>query len=182
MNNLRSNDLDVIVNVQYGIGFELVEGRVEIEIKFLNETQKSRTVSANQNRIDFNEGFVWNVDRALLKDHRSANGFVKIECFTAPTVVFGNICQRQRIGRAVIKLKEFQVIGRDWDQCVAERSYDLRGCRGRYQLLVILVIQGHVENLECSRKISKNPMFNNDKNNSFKVVNQPLRFDKTGDY
>lgn len=172
MNNLGSNSLDVIVNIQYGIGFELVEGQVEIEIKLLNKTQKSRTVSANHNRINFNEGFIWNVDRALLKNYRSANGFVKIECFKAPTIVYGNICQRQRIGLTVIKLKEFQVIGRDWDQCIAERSYELRGNRGHYKVIVILVIKGDIEN----------PSFRNNKNNNFQIVNQPLQFDKTGDY
>lgn len=141
MNKLLANNLNVIVNIQYGIGFELIEGKIEIEITIFNKTQKSRSVLANRNRINFYEEFIWKIDRPTLKYCRTTNEIVKIECFTTPDICYGNIYRRQRIGHLVVKLKEFQVIGRDFNQCISTRSYKLQGSNNYYALRIVLIIQ-----------------------------------------
>jgi len=155
MHKLQSNNLNVIVNIQYGIGFDLVEGEIEIETTIFNKTQISRIVPASRNRVNFYEEFIWKVDKTTLKYYRSSNEMLKIECFTTPSIIFGNIYRRQRIGHIIIKLKEFQIIGHDWDQSISVRSYRLQGSSNNYELRIVLIIQEDLENLENSRTYKK---------------------------
>lgn len=173
MNKLQSNNLNVIVNIQYGIGFELVEGNVEIEITIFNKTQRSQIVLAGRNRISFNEEFIWGIDKTKLKYYRSTNELVKIECFTTPAIVYGNICRRQRLGLMVIKLKEFQIIGRDWIQIISPRSYKFQGSSSYYELRMILIIQEDLENLGKSKNIKKK-LGTNDKDTDFSFQSETL--------
>lgn len=181
MNKLQSNNLNVIVNIQYGIGFELVEGAIEIETTIFNKTQLSQIVPACRNRVNFYKEFIWNVDKAILKYYRSTNEFLKIECFTTPAIVYGNICRRQRIGLLLIRLKEFQIIGRDWDQTISFRGYKLQGSSNYYELRILLIIQEDLDNFKRSRCIEKKQRFNNNKYN-FENRNPLLKLDKQGDY
>ncbi|KAF0767565.1 kinetochore protein SLK19-like isoform X2 [Aphis craccivora] len=169
MNKLQSDDLNAIVNIQYGIGFELIEGQIEIEITVFNETKKSKTMPACRNRINFYEEFMWKIDKATLKYGRSTNAIVKIECFrTTEKICFGNIYKRQRIGHVIIKLKEFQIIGRNWDQSISIRGYKLLGTNRYIELVIVLIIQE--DNLEFENFIDfkKGPKFNNKEINTTK--------------
>lgn len=165
MNRLQSNDLSVIVNIQYGIGFEFIDGKVEIETTIFNKTQKSRAVPAGRNRINFYEEFIWETDRVTLKHSRTTNEVVKFECFTTPEMCFGNINRRQRIGHIIIKLKEFQVLGRDWDQCVSIRGYKLQGSHSSYELRIVLIIQDGLDMKNPNKEHKKNTKFNGKQNN-----------------
>lgn len=180
MNRLQSNDLNVIVNIQYGIGFEFIDGKIEIETTIFNETQKSRAVSAGRNRINFYEEFIWEIDRITLKYRRTTNELVKFECFTTPEMCFGNINRRQRIGHIIIKLKEFQVIGRDWDQCVSVRGYKLQGSHSSYELRVVLIIQEDNIDFKNSKEYKKNTRFNGKPNNFINEKHQPLEVNREG--
>ncbi|VVC26773.1 Hypothetical protein CINCED_3A017685 [Cinara cedri] len=143
MYRLLANDLNVLVKIQYGIGFEFIIGNVEVETTIFNITKKSKVVSANKNRINFNEEFIWKIDRNTLKYYLTTNEVIKIECFTTPDICFGNIFRRQRIGHTIIRLKECQIIGRDWNQSISIRPYKLQGSSKYYQLQIILIIQEH---------------------------------------
>lgn len=178
MNKLQSNDLSVIVNIQYAVGFELIEGKVEIETTILNKTQKTRPIAANRNRLNFDEEFIWKVDKNRLKYCRTANEMVKIECFTTLDICYGNVYRRQRIGHVIIKLKEFQIVGRDWDQRISVRGFKLQGTNTFYELRVILVIQDDME-LEYCRKIKKD-MEIDKKKSKFIYGKQSLEPDKQG--
>lgn len=73
MNKFQSNDLNVIVNIQYGIGFELIKGKIGIETKFFNRAHRSKIVPANKNRINLNEEFLWRIDKNTLKYCQTTN-------------------------------------------------------------------------------------------------------------
>ncbi|XP_025198342.1 uncharacterized protein LOC112596775 [Melanaphis sacchari] len=168
MNKLQSDDLYTIVNIQYGIGFELIEGQIEIEITVFNETKKSKTMSACRNRINFYEEFIWKIDKTTLKYSRSTNAIVKVECFRTPEkICFGNIYRRQRIGHVIIKLKEFQIIGRNWDQSISVRGYKLLGTSRYIELVIVLIIQEDIE-FENHTDFKKCSKFNNKEINSKK--------------
>lgn len=143
MYRLLANDLNVLVNIKYGIGFEFIVGNVQIVTTIFNVSKKSKIVSGNKNRINFNEEFIWEIDRKTLKHYLTTNEIIKIECFTTPNNFNGSIYRRQRIGHAIIRLKECQIIGRDWDQSVSTRSYKLQGSSKYYVLRIILIIQEH---------------------------------------
>lgn len=168
MNNLQSNDLNIIVNIQYGIGFQLVEGKVEIEITFFNRVHRSKIVSASRNRINFYEEFLWKIDKNTLKYCKTTNEMVKLECFKIPYICYENtIYRRQRIGHTMIKLNEFQFIGRDWDQNgISPRSYKLFGSSNNYEFLIILTIQDRIDS-DNSRNIKKRLGY--DLNYEFKI-------------
>lgn len=146
MNKLHSNDINVIVTIQYGIGFGLTEGKIGVETTFLNRIHKSKTVPASRNRINFYEEFIWTIDKNTFKHWREKNEVVKIECFKIPDICNGNRNWRQRIGLVTIKLNEFKIIRRDWDQSLSARSYKLCGTSRNYLFRIILVIlDGHKE-------------------------------------
>lgn len=176
MNKLQSDDLSAIVNIQYGIGFDLIEGQIEIETTVFNETKKSKCVPAFRNRINFYEEFMWKIDKTTLKYSRSTNAIVKIECFRTPhKILFGNVHRRQRIGHVIIKLKEFQIIGRSWDQNVSFRSYKLLGSSKYIELIIVLIIQEDIE-FENSNNFKKYSRFNT---RSY-TTKQPLKLNKHG--
>lgn len=179
MNKLQSINLNVIVNIQYGIGFELVEGNIEVEVTIFNKTQRSQIVPASRNRISFNEEFIWGTDKAKLKYYRSINELVKIECFTTPAFVYGNICRRQRLGLMIIKLKEFQIIGHDWIQTISPRSYKFLGSSSYYELRMILIIQEDLESLGNLKTIKKK-IGTNDKESNFSFQNETSERCKQG--
>lgn len=168
MNNLQSNDLNIIVNIQYGLGFQLVDGKIEIETTFFNRVHRSKIVSASRNRINFFEEFLWKIDKNTLKYCKTTNEMVKLECFKTPDICHENtMYRRQRIGHTMIKLNEFQIIGRDWDQNgVSPRSYKLFGSSSNYEFLIILTIQNGID-LDCSRSIKKKLGY--DLNSEFKI-------------
>ncbi|XP_022160572.1 uncharacterized protein LOC111026749 [Myzus persicae] len=175
MNKLQSDDLNAIVNIQYGIGFELIEGQIEIEITVFNETKKSKSLSACRNRINFYEELIWKIDKTTLKYSRSTNAIVKVECFrTTEKVFYGNVYRRQRIGHVIIKLKEFQIIGRNWDQDVSIRSYKLLGTSRYIELVIVLIIQEDLE-FEDSKDVKKSSKFNNKEIN---ITKQPIELNK----
>lgn len=179
MNKLQSDDLNAIVNIQYGIGFELIEGQIEIETTVFNETKKSKSLPARRNRINFYEEFIWKIDKTTLKYSRSTNAFVKVECFRIPEKIFyGNVYRRQRIGHVIIKLKEFQIIGRNWDQNISYRGYTLLGISKYIELVFVLIIQEDIE-FENSNDFKKSSAFNNKEINTTK---QPLELNKYGNY
>lgn len=177
MNKLKSDNLSIIINIQYGTGFELTEGKVEIETTILDETKKTRIVSANRNRINFFEEFIWKIDKAKLKQCRTCNEVTKIECFTTSDLCYGRIYRRQRLGHLLIRLKEFQIIGRDWDQKVSVRSYKLQGTNNYYELRIILIIQE--DDLENTITCKKSLEINN-KEQYFKAEKYSLGVDKKG--
>lgn len=180
MNKLQSDDLNTIVNIQYGIGFELIEGQIEIEITVFNETKKSKTMPACRNRINFYEEFMWKIDKATLKYGRSTNAVVKVECFrTTEKICFGNIYKRQRIGHVIIKLKEFQIIGRNWDQSISIRGYKLLGTSRYIELVIVLIIQEDNLEFENFTDFKKGSKFNNKEINTTK---QSLELNKHGNY
>lgn len=151
MNKLQCNDLNMIVYIQYAVGFDMIEGEIEIETTIFNKTQKSRPVAANRSRLNFDEEFIWKVDKNRLKHCRTTNEMVKIECFTTLSIIYGNVYRRKRIGHVIIKLKEFQIIGRDWDQSISVRGFKLQGTSGYYELRVILVIQDDTDLNSCEK-------------------------------
>ncbi|XP_026817440.1 uncharacterized protein LOC113556594 [Rhopalosiphum maidis] len=168
MNKLLSDDLNAIVNIQYGIGFELIEGQIQIETTVFNETKKSKIMPACRSRINFYEEFIWKIDKTTLKYSRSTNAIVKVECFRTPEkICFGNVYRRQRIGHVIIKLKEFQIIGRNWDQNISIRGYKLLGNSRYIELVIVLIIQEDIEfeNYTDFKKCSK---FNNKEINTTK--------------
>lgn len=175
MNKLKSDNLSIIVNIQYGTGFELTEGKVEIETTILDETKKTRIVPGNRNRINFFEEFLWKIDKSKLKYCRTCNEVAKIECFITPDICYGRIYRRQRLGHIVIRLKEFQIIGRDWDQNISVRGYKLQGTSNHYELRVILIIQE--DNLENTSTCKKNLEINNKEHH---LKNEKLGVDKRG--
>lgn len=155
MNKFQSNDLNVLVNIKYGIGFQLIKGKIGIETTFFNRTHRSKIVPANKNRINFNEEFLWTIDKNTLKYCQTTNEMVKVECFKM-SGIYGNIYQpRQRIGHIMIKLQEFQMIGPGWDlSSVPLRRYKLYGSNRNYTFLIILIIQDGLYSND-SRKIEK---------------------------
>lgn len=178
MNRLQSNNLNIIVNIQYGIGFEFIDGKVEVETTILNKTQKSRAIYASRNRINFYEEFMWEIDKTTLKYCRTINEIAKFECFTTPELCFGNINRRQRIGHIIIKLKEFQLIGRDWDQCISVKGYKLQGSNSHYELQIVLIIQEELD-LENDKIFKKNTGFNSNQSN-LNEKHQSLEDNKQG--
>lgn len=160
-----SNLKCVIVNVQYGIGFALIDGKIDIETTLFNTTYRSKILPAGRNRINFNEEFSWSVDRDTLKYCRTANEMFKLECFITPDVCYGNMNWRQRIGYTMIKLNEFQVIGRDWDQSVASRNFKLNGSSSNCAFLMDLIIQDESD-LDGSRK-NKNKLASSYRDSDF---------------
>lgn len=178
MNRLLSNDLSIIVNIQYGIGFEFVEGKVEIETTIFDRTRKSRAVPASRNRINFYEEFIWKIDRTTLKQSRTTNDIVKVECFTTPDIFYGHVYRRQRIGHVIIKLKEFQIIGRDWDQNVLVRGYKLKGSGSNCELRMVLIIQENID-ISYSKKLKNVVGIENTKNH-FNNGKKSLEYDKQG--
>lgn len=178
MNKLQSNDLSIIVYIQYAVGFELIEQEIEIETTILNKTQKSRPIAANRNRLNFGEEFIWKVDKNRLKQCRTTNEMVKIECFTTLNICYGNVYRRKRIGHIIIKLKEFQIIGRDWDQSISVRGFKLRGTNSYYELGLILIIQEDMELDNCGKY--RNDMEINKNKIKFKNEKQLLESNKQG--
>lgn len=178
MYRLLATDLNVLVNIQYGIGFEFIVGNVEIETKIFNVSKKSKIVPANKNRINFNEDFIWKIDRKTLKHYLTTNEIIKIECFTTPNSCYGNIYRRQRIGYVIIKLKECQIIGRDWDQSVSIRNYKLQGSSKHYQLRIVLIIQEH-QDFQNSTSNNKVLNYANKESNS-RNEKLPLKVKKQG--
>lgn len=178
MYRLLAKDLNVLVDIQYGLGFGLLLGNVEIETTIFKKTRKSKAVPANKNRINFNQQFIWKIDRDRLKYNLTTNENIKIECFTTPYIPYENILGRQRIGYAIIRLKDCQIIGRDWDQDISMKSYNLQGSSKSYVLQIILVIQEH-QDLECSRTDDQNLKIVNKENNSINE-NTLIKVDKQG--
>lgn len=182
MYKIQSNSLNVIVNIQYAIGFELVEGMVEIEVSIFNQTQRSRTVDGGRNRLNFHEQFVWNIDKANLKYCLSINEIAKIECFTTPDITYGHIYRKQRIGHVIIKLKEFQILGRVWDQNICVRGYKIQGCSGHYEIRILSIIQEDVVS-DISRKINDNNYSRlNSSVSNVKNVKQSITDKKQGNF
>lgn len=165
MNRLQSNDLCIIVSIQYAIGFELIDGKIEIETTIFNKTQVSRVVPAIGNRINIFEDFIWKTDKKTIKYCRTNNEIVKIECFIIPEYYHGNICRRKRIGQLIIKLRDFQIIGRDWEQDVSIRGYKLQGSKSYYELRLILIIQEDIDFI-YSTKQKNRVVYNNKACNS----------------
>lgn len=170
MYRLLGNNLNVLVNIQYGIGFELIKGNVEIETTIFNITKKSKVVPAHKNKIIFKEKFIWNIDRNKLKNDRTTNQGIKIECFTTPDIRYGNILYRKRIGYTIIKLKEIQIIVRDWDQDLTIKHYKLQGSSKYYQLGIVIIIQEQ-HDLDFDRTNNKTLPFEvNKQGNSINLI------------